>query len=193
VRGFGFAGLDFGHRGRGRFRHRYPVVYLPYGYGYSDYSSHTERIVVVDHSTESGAATETARAAAPPTGSPASTDAKIIELRPRDPDPEQPSPDNTPQDPSSVEVLNGSESEAGEVKETLYLLARKDQTIVTSQRHWISGSTLNYITPKGVRRRILIENLDLDLTARLNQERGLPFTLEVLPENGTHERPGRLD
>ena len=193
VRGFGFAGLDFGHRGRGRFRHPYPVVYLPYGYGYSDYSSHTERIVIVDHRTESGATTETTPPAAPPTAPPASADAKIIELRPRDPDPEQPAPDNTPQDPSSVEVLSGSESETGEVKEALYLLARKDETIVTSQRHWISGNTLHYITPKGLRRRILIENLDLDLTARLNRERGLPFTLEVLPENGTDERPGRLD
>jgi hypothetical protein len=47
----------------------------------------------------------------------------------------------------------------------------------------MSGNTIHYITPSGEHRQILIENLDLDLTARLNYERGLSFTLEVVPQN----------
>lgn len=177
--------FDFGRRGRRGFGQRFPVVYLPFGYGYSDYSSHTERIVIVDHqtSTDSSASVERVPQQPAQQEEPAqAAGAKIIELRPRDPATEQAAPESTLQDPSSVEVLHGSEVEGGQDRAVVYLIARKDDTIVTSQEHWIVGNSVHYITPRGEQRQILIENVDLNLSARLNRERGLSFTLEVLPE-----------
>lgn len=185
IRGIGIVDLDFGRRGGRGFGQRFPVVYLPFGYGYSDYSSHTERIVIVDHqtSTESSASVERVPQQPAPQEEPAQpTGAKIIELRPRDPATEQAAPESALQDPSSVEVLHGSEVEGGQDRAVVYLIARKDDTIVTSQEHWIVGNSVHYITPRGEQRQILIENVDLNLSARLNRERGLSFTLEVLPE-----------
>ena len=182
VRGFGR--VDFGRRRGSLFQHRFPVVFLPYGYGYSDYSRRSERIVIVDDrtSTRSSANVERVPQAPPPEEeSTPSADAKIIEIRPREPAAN--SSGANPQDASSVEVLRGSEFEGGEDEAPLYLIARRDETIVTSQKHWIAGNTVHYITPKGEHRRIPMENLDLDLTARLNRERGLRFVLEVLPGN----------
>ena len=49
----GFRGVDFGYRHARGFPYRFPVVYLPFGYGfgYGDYDNYTERIVIVDHNT----------------------------------------------------------------------------------------------------------------------------------------------
>lgn len=184
IRGIGTVDLDFGRRGGRGFSQRFPVVYLPFGYGYSDYSSHTERIVVFDHqaSTDSSASVERAPQYPAPEDEPnQAAGAKIIELRPRDPDSEPAAAGSATHDPSSVEVLRGSEVEGGQDRAALYLIARRDGTIVTSQEQWIAGNSVHYITPQGEQRQILIENLDLDLSARLNRERGLSFTLEVLP------------
>ena len=104
----------------------------------------------------------------------------MVEVRPEDE--EEPAADD-PRDPGSVEVIRGDEVEGGTDETPLYLLARRDETIVTSREHWLAGNTVHYVTPTGEHRRILIENLDLDLTARLNHERGLRFQLEVVPEN----------
>ena len=175
------ADFDFGRRGGRGFGQRFPVVYLPFGYGYSDYSSHTEHIVVVDHQTSTASSASVQGVPQYPAPEEEPAGAKIIELRPRDPDSEPAAPGSATQDPSSVEVLRGSEAEGGQDRAALYLIARGDGVIVTSQEQWIAGNSVHYITPQGERRQILIENLDLDLSARLNRERGLSFTLEVLP------------
>ena len=41
---------------------------------------------------------------------------------------------------------------------------------------------MRFVTPKGKPRQIRLADVDLDLTARLNSERGLSFSLEVVPQ-----------
>ena len=175
----GFRGIDFGYRQAAGFPYRFPVVYLPFGYGYGNYASHREQIVIVDHNTatRSNADVERVPTQAEPQ---APVEPELIEVRPSDSDE---SSTTDPRDPASVEVLRGNRAADATDDAPLYLLARRDETIVRSREHWMSGNTIHYVTPSGEHRQILIENLDLDLTARLNHERGLSFTLEVVPQN----------
>lgn len=174
----GFRGVDFGYRQAAGFPYRFPVVYLPFGYGYGSYASRSEQIVIVDHNTATRSSTDVERVPAP--AEPPAPEPEVIELRPND------SADPTTTDPGdsdSVEALRGNRAANGTDDGPLYLLARRDETIVTAREHWMSGNTIHYVTPSGEHRQILIENVDLDLTARLNHERGLSFTLEVVPQN----------
>ena len=60
------------------------------------------------------------------------------------------------------------------------LLAFKDQTIVAVTDYWLKGEEIHYKradTEVG----IPIEQLDFEMTQRLNQERNVPFTLESRP------------
>ena len=175
----GFRGVDFGYRRAPGFPYRFPVVYLPFGYGYGNYASRTEQIVIVDHNTATSSNADVERVPASPSEPPTPVEPKVVEVQPR----ETGDPNADPKDGASVEVLRGNQTAGGGEEVLLYLLARTDETIVTSQEHWLSGNIVHYITPSGEHRQILIENLDLDLTARLNHERGLSFTLEVVPKN----------
>lgn len=175
----GFRGIDFGYRQAAGFPYRFPVVYLPFGYGYGNYASRSEQIVIVDHNTATQSTTDVERV--PAQAEPlAPVEPEVIELRSSDSN-DQATAD--PRDPASVEVLRGKRAANGTDDGPLFLLARRDETIVQSREHWMSGNTIHYVTPGGEHRQILVENVDLDLTARLNHERGLSFTLEVVPQN----------
>jgi hypothetical protein len=176
----GFRGVDFGYRHAAGFPYRFPVVYLPFGFGYGNYASRSERIVIVDHNTATRSSADVEQVPAPAAEPPTPVEPEMIEVRPSDS--VEPAMAD-PRDPASVEVLRGNHAGSTIDDAPLYLLARRDETIVTSREHWMSGNTIHYVTPSGEHRQILIENLDLDLTARLNHERGLSFTLEVVPQN----------
>ncbi len=64
-------------------------------------------------------------------------------------------------------------------KATFHLIALRDGTINTSREHWLEKDALHYVTRDGVQKRVPVEDVDLDLTAQVNRERGLPFVLEV--------------
>lgn len=116
----GFRGVDFGHRHSPGFPYRFPVVYLPLGYGYRNYASRSEQIVIVDHNTATQSSADVERVPAP-AEPPAPVEPKVIEVRPSDAD--EPATAD-PRDPTSVEVLRGGRAANGIDETPLYLLAR---------------------------------------------------------------------
>ncbi len=181
-------GHDFRHGGGHAFGSFFPFVYVPlgfgyrydYGYEYDDWRSEDreDRIVIAGHTTKTASAASRDVVAEPrPPAEPQTPEPKIYELRPSGQE------TGPPSGTAPIEILRGGVelSEPGEPD--FYLIALQNEMIVTSQRHWIEDDTLHYITAKGVRQQVPITAVDLGLTARLNRERGLVFTLEVLPES----------
>ena len=172
LRGFPDHDFDFD---RGRGFGRFPFVVVPYGYGYSN-STRSERVVIIDHTTatRSNAVVDIVPARQPlaqPTVEP-----KVFEVRPEGPRPFESARGQ------SVEVSRVDDGRTTADEARVYLLAFKDETVVTSRQHWLEGDTMRFVTPKGKPRQIRLADVDLDLTARLNSERGLSFSLEVVPQ-----------
>ena len=181
-------GHDFGYGGGYAFGSYFPVVYVPlgrgyrydYGYGYDDWRSEDreDRIVIAGHTTRTASAASRDVVAEPrPPAEPQTPQPKIYELRPSGQE------TGPPSGTAPIEILRGGGELSEPAESDLYLIAFRDEMIVTSQRHWIEDDTLHYITAKGVRQRVPMTAVDLGLTARLNRERGLVFTLEVHPES----------
>ncbi len=177
-----------GHQGQNRFRTgllpHFPVVFVPLGYG--PYGGYTEqRIVVVSHETSTHSQTSYQRTpAAPAATQPAvPIESKLYEVRPEEPAPT--ASGEPPAEPGveSIEMIRGGEVADGATGDGLYLIAFKNESVVISQRHWLNGDTFHYVTPSGQLHQRKLAEVDLDLTAKLNWERGVIFELEVLPEN----------
>ncbi len=157
-----------------------PVVYAPYGYtryrrGYYsgedfDYddrdrgsSGHVYRVdpkTVTESSSKYVIRVPDAGQQEPVTGT-------VFEVRPEGvrpaaPDAARSSPDASP----------GPEA-------TFHLIALKGGEIHTSREHWLERDALHYVTRDGVHNRVAVDDVDMDLTAQVNRERGLPFVLEV--------------
>jgi hypothetical protein len=58
-----------------------------------------------------------------------------------------------------------------------YLIALDDGLIYLTDNHWLQGDTLHYVTMSGAHNMATLDRIDLDLTVRLNRERGLKFQL----------------
>ena len=158
------------------------MVFLPLGYGYSGYAE--QRIIVVGHDTPTQPQVsneetrqESVAAEPPPTPEP-----KLYEVRPEDSDPVK-NGEAAPQgDVDSIEMIRGGEVAGRPGEDALYLIALKNESVVVARRHWLEGDTLHYVTPSDKHHEVKLAQVDLDLTARLNRERGLIFKMEVLPE-----------
>ena len=167
-------GHDFGH---GRRFIGVPVVYVPYGYvryGYGgdyepqDYEEESPYIYRVDPETATESGTDYV-IRVESGEEPAPAESKVYEVRPAEEEPAfepQVEPDS-----SSAEELAPEPS--------LYLVALKNGNIHTSTEHWIESDALHYITRGGAHNLVSIEDVDMELTARLNRERGLAFVIEV--------------
>ncbi len=60
----------------------------------------------------------------------------------------------------------------------LYLVAFKSGSIYSATEYWLEEDTLHYLTSYGAHNQASLDQLDLELTVRLNRERGLDFRLE---------------
>lgn len=60
---------------------------------------------------------------------------------------------------------------------TIYLVALKDGTLRQAIGWWIEGETLQYITPRSAINRVSLNQVDEDLSKKLNAERNLEFEL----------------
>ena len=69
---------------------------------------------------------------------------------------------------------NGEEADSGPVQ---HLIALEGGLIYLAGEHWLEGDTLHYITLSGAHNMATLDRVDLDLTLRLNRERGLKFQL----------------
>jgi hypothetical protein len=59
----------------------------------------------------------------------------------------------------------------------IYLIATKDHNIQAALSYSVNGSTLEYVTLDHLQKRVQLDMVDRDLSARLNQERHVQFQL----------------
>jgi hypothetical protein len=98
----------------------------------------------------------------------------VYEVRPSEEDPVV-----EPQDQGDQGESASAEEPAAASEATLYLVALHNGNIYTSTEHWIESDALHYITRSGAHNLVSVDEVDMDLTARLNRERGLAFVIEV--------------
>jgi hypothetical protein len=86
----------------------------------------------------------------------------------------------------------GYENGAGrsEVVEPFWLLALKDGSVVLATSYWLEDSTMHYVTREGKHLEVDLSRIDVDLTRKLNEERGLHFQL---PRPTASYEPKRYD
>jgi hypothetical protein len=58
-------------------------------------------------------------------------------------------------------------------KPTIYLIALKDSNIRQAIGYWIEDGALHYVTPQSTIDQVSLDNVDKELSHRLNSERGL--------------------
>ena len=159
-------------------------MFVPLGYG--PYGGYTEQhIVVVGHETSTHSQTSYQRTPAAPTATEPQPpiEPKLYEVRPKEPAPAASREPPAQAGVESIEMIRGGEVADRAAGDGLYLIAFKNESVVISQRHWLKGDTFHYVTPSGQLHQMKLAEVDLDLTAKLNRERGVIFELEVLPEN----------
>jgi len=59
----------------------------------------------------------------------------------------------------------------------LYLIAFRNKTIRAATTYWVEGGTLHYLDTDHQERQAPVSSVDTDLSARLNRERHIPFSL----------------
>ncbi len=109
--------------------------------------------------------------------------------------PPQPSPAVASQNAAALNALsqsmeaanalaNGrSASNAGRpANEGLFLIALKDQNIVTAIAYWTDRNELKYITPARQQKQVPLSEVDVKLSERLNNERQVQFHLQSSPK-----------
>jgi hypothetical protein len=65
-------------------------------------------------------------------------------------------------------------------KPTIYLIAFKDHRVVQALGYWIEGTMLHYVSVEYAFNHASISLIDSDVSRRLNQERGIEFTITGL-------------
>ena len=58
-----------------------------------------------------------------------------------------------------------------------YLIALKDHSIYSAVAYWVEDGTLHYITTPNIRNQTSLDLVDMALTTRLNQDRGVSVSL----------------
>ena len=155
------------------------MVYVPYGYGrhgyegdyeprgYEEESPYVYRVdpeTATESSTDYVVRVESDEESAPP-------ESTIYEVRPDD-ERSAMEPRDEPDSAPAEEPATGAEL-------ILYLVALDNGNIYTSTEYWIEGDALHYITRGGAHNLVSVDEVDMELTARLNRERGRPFVIEV--------------
>jgi hypothetical protein len=59
----------------------------------------------------------------------------------------------------------------------IYLIALKNHNIIAASSYSVNGGTLQYVTLDHAEKQVTLDELDRDLTQRLNRERHVPFQL----------------
>ena len=153
----GQLGVLAGRGGYGNFRPHRPVYYAypVYVGGYSDFSQ-----------VDSGYA-------APPPPAPAAPTVIINQnFAPPAPPAEAPAPVETIHTYSAPAPAGNAAPEP-----QYYLIALKDHSVYSAVAYWVEDGTLNYITSPNVRNQTSLTLVDMPLTMRLNQDRGVSVSL----------------
>jgi hypothetical protein len=59
----------------------------------------------------------------------------------------------------------------------IYLIALRDGTIRAAEAYWVERGTLHYVTMQHEQKQTSMENVDRNLSAQLNRERRVAFSL----------------
>jgi hypothetical protein len=57
------------------------------------------------------------------------------------------------------------------------LLILKDGQSYLATNYWVEGGQLIYVSPDGTQQVLVLDDLDLQMTSKLNRERGVMFTI----------------
>jgi hypothetical protein len=168
--------------GRGSGRHRrgaivYPYVYFgyPYGYGNGGYAI------------DMGGVTTTSSSASYiveghlDTTTPREPHSRIYEVGPGAGDGTAAVQSETPADNDELPA----EAAPGTGEDVFYLIALRGGLIYAAREPWLLGNTVHFVTLQGDHYVVSLAEVDLDLSAQLNRERGLKFVLEVHQEGET--------
>lgn len=80
--------------------------------------------------------------------------------------------------PSASELRRSARSSAKtENAAPIYLIAFKDGSLVSAYAYWIEDGNLHCVTTTNARKQAPLGDVDIDLTERLNHERGVEFQL----------------
>jgi hypothetical protein len=58
-----------------------------------------------------------------------------------------------------------------------YLIEYKDHSIYSALAYWIEGDTLHYVTTQNTHNQASLSLIDLEKTAKLNEDRSVPFSI----------------
>ncbi|HBY62132.1 MAG TPA: hypothetical protein DEH78_20110 [Solibacterales bacterium] len=75
----------------------------------------------------------------------------------------------------------GAPASAADEPATIFLIAFRNGTIQAAYAYWTEGQTLHYVTTKGSHNRATLDQIDRELSERLNRERKVEFSLERGP------------
>ncbi len=186
--GRGADGRGSGRHGRGAVA--YPYVYFgyPYGYGNGGYAIDTGGMTA-------GGVTRTSSSAhyiiegPPDTASQREPHSRIYEVGPgadggvtAAEQENSAQPDSTLQPGSTAAPDEAADARPGE--QPFYLIALRGGLIYAASEHWLLGNTVHFVTLQGDHYVVSLPEVDLDLSAQLNRERGLKFVLEVREQGG---------
>jgi hypothetical protein len=87
----------------------------------------------------------------------------------------QPGPDTTDagQAPQVIAAPRPTQNEP----QFYFLIATKDSTIHAAAAYWVTGDMLNFMTLQGVRDRVPLNQVDRELSKKLNSSRAMEFEL----------------
>ncbi len=69
------------------------------------------------------------------------------------------------------------------VSPRLTVLVFKDHTILGVTDYWLEGSEFHYVTSYGAHNAVPLEEIDVEMTAKINRERGVEFVLHPRSQN----------
>lgn len=90
--------------------------------------------------------------------------------------------------PSPSVVIVKTEAPPPPTVEKTYMIAFRGGHVRLADQYWVDGSLLNYVTPDHERRTEPVEAVDRALSARLNNEQGVVFTLPPAAAQGEASR-----
>ncbi len=92
--------------------------------------------------------------------------------------------------PAEPDISAYAGTSEGVPAENYWLIVLKDDTTLLVSDYWLDDSTLNYVTRDGKKLSVDLSKVNLDLTKKLNHERGLEFQL---PRPSGEYQPKRRD
>ena len=88
---------------------------------------------------------------------------------------------DTPRAEERVQVAQASVPAEAQPAPRLTLLVLKNHSIYGVTDYWLEAGQLYYVTSYGARNAVPTDQIDLEMTAQLNYERGIEFVLRPKP------------